>query len=156
MNRIVKMAAAAAVAFVPAQAFAATGNVIFNGTVTHTCTITVGAPGGLGVSGDFQTLSSSISGGAAGSATIAATGNGFEISVDAPTLTKPTADTTSETLTSSYSTSGATSVSGSDSSAANGLNHGNTSVTVNMSAVKGGSDVFEAGTYTGTVVLRCE
>lgn len=156
MKKYAKLAVVASIAMVPAQAFAATGNVQFNATVTHTCTITVNSAGTLGVSTNFGTLSSMQAGGAAGSATIAASGNGFDISVDAPNLSKPAADTTSETLSASYITTGATTVSGAHTDAANDLNNGTTNVSVHMAAMKSGSDVFAAGTYTGTVVLRCE
>lgn len=157
MKKFVMAAGAATIALAPINAHAVSGNVIFNGNVTHTCTITVGGTAGsLDVDAGFQTLSSSIGSGSAGTATIVATGNGFDVSVDTPTLSKPTEDTTSETLSASYSTTGASSVSGSDASVANDLSNGTTNVSVNMQAVKSGSDVFEAGAYTGTVVLRCE
>ncbi len=156
MIRYVKFAVAASFALVPAQAFSATGDIQFSATVTHTCTITVNSAGTLGVSTDFKTLASNQASGTAGTATISASGNGFDISVGAPSLSKPAADNTAETLSASYSTTGATSVSGTNSSAANDLAHGTTNVSVNMSAVKSGSDVFEAGNYTGTVVLLCE
>lgn len=156
MHNYVKFAVAASLALVPAQAFAITGDVQFNGTVTHTCTINVNNAGALGVSTDFKTLGSNQAGGAAGTATIAASGNGFDISVDAPTLSKPATDTTAESLSSSYTTTGATSVSGTNSDGSKNLANGTTNVSVNMTAVKSGSDVFEAGSYTGTVVLRCE
>lgn len=157
MKKLVMAAGAAMIALAPINAHAVTGNVIFNGTVTHTCTITIGGTAGaLDVDAGFQTLSSSIGAGTAGTATIVSTGNGFDVSVDTPTLSKPAEDTTSETLSASYSTTGVTSVTGTDASAANDLNRGATMVNVNMQAVKSGSDVFEAGAYTGTVVLRCE
>ncbi len=156
MKMLAKIAVVGALAVVPAQAFAATGNVEFNGTVTHTCTITVDSNGSLAADAGFQTLSSTIGSGTNGTATIVATGNGFDISVDTPTLSKPAADASSETLTAAYSTSGATSVSGTDSGAANDLSNGTTNVSIDMAATKSGSDVFEAGSYTGTVVLRCE
>ena len=156
MKKFVKIAVAASFAVLPVQAFAATGNVQFNATVTHTCVITVGTAGTLTASTDFKTLGSTQAGGSAGTASIAASGNGFKISVDAPSLSKPATDTTSETLTSAYTATGATSASGTNASAAAALAHGSTTVAVNMTAVKSGSNVFEAGTYTGTVVLRCE
>lgn len=130
MHNYVKFAVAASMMLVPAQAFAATGDVQFNATVTHTCTITINSAGTLGVSTDFKTLGSTQAGGAAGSATIAASGNGFDISVDTPTLSKPATDTTAEALSSSYITSGATAVSGTNASASNNLANGTTNVTV--------------------------
>ncbi len=158
MKNLVKLAGAAALVLLPVQANAVTGDVPFNGSVTHTCTITVNSSGTLGVSTDFQSLDSEEVGGAAGTATIVATGNGFDISADAPTSfdTKPVADTTSNTFAANYATTGATSIGQTSGTNVNDLNHGTTNVTVHMSADKSGADVFEAGAYSATVVLRCE
>ena len=156
MKNLIKVAGVAVLALAPMQAGAVTGNIPFNGSVTHTCVITVGPAGTITANAGFDNLSSSNAGGGAGSASVASTGNGFDISVDAPTLSKPAADVTAETLTSSYSTTGATTTSGTNATAANSLNNGTASVTIHMNAQKGGTDVFEAGAYTGQVVLRCE
>jgi len=156
MKKLVKIAVAASFAVLPVQAFATTGNIQFNATVTHTCVITVGTAGTLTASTDFTTLGSTQPGGAAGTASIASSGNGFKISVDAPSLSKPSTDTSAETLTSAYSATGSASRSRITASAPNNPANGMTNVSINMTAVKSGSNVFEAGTYTGTVVLRCE
>lgn len=158
MKNLFKAAGVAALMLAPMQAQAVTGDVPFNGNVTHTCVINVNSSGTLGVSTDFQTLGSEEAGGSAGTATIVATGNGFDISADAPTAfsTKPAADTSSNTFEANYATNGATSIGQVDGATANDLNNGTTNVIVNMSASKSGSDVFEAGAYAATVVLRCE
>ena len=158
MKNLIKAAGVAVLALAPMQAGAVTGNIPFNGSVTHTCVITVGPAGTITSNAGFTNLSSTNTGGASGSASVAATGNGFRISVDQATLpTKPAADTSADTLASSYSTGGATSTSGVHTDAVgNLLNHGTTSVSVDMSASKSGSDVYETGTYAGQVVLRCE
>lgn len=152
MKNLLKSAALAAVILAPIQANAVTADIPFNGSVTHTCVITVNSSGALGVSTNFQTLSSSIGSGTAGTATVVATGNGFDISVNAPTAftTKPTEDTTTNTFAASYNTGSG------DQTTATDLTNGRHSVDINMSASKSGSDVFEAGAYAATVVLRCE
>lgn len=153
MKNLIKSAAIAAFVLAPVHANAVTANIPFNGSVTHTCVINVGPAGALGVSSDFKTLSSSISGGNAGAATVTSTGNGFNVSVTAPTSfgTKPAADTSSNTFAASYKVD-----TGSSLTAASSLSHGEHAIAVDMSATKSGSDVFEHGTYAATVVLRCE
>lgn len=154
MNKFVKIAAAAALAIIPVEALAATGNVTFGATITHSCAIDQVVNGSLGANAGFTVLSSTVGSGTSGSARIVATGSAFDVSVGSPTLSKPAGDTSSQTLASSYSASGATTIA--TTSAANDLNNGTTNVTVDMSATKSGSDVFEAGLYTGTVVLTCQ
>ncbi len=154
MKMFAKFAAAAAIAIIPVQALADTGNVQFGATITHSCTIDQVTNGSLGANAGFNVLSSTVGSGTSGSARIVATGNAFNVSVSAPTLDKPAGDTTTETLVSSYSASGATSIA--STSSQSDLNNGTTNVTVDMSATKAGADVFEAGVYTGEVVLTCE
>lgn len=153
MKNLLKSAALAAIVLAPFNAIAETGDIPFNGSVTHTCVITVGASGALGASTNFQTLSSTIGSGSAGAASVVSTGNSFDISVNAPTSfdSKPTEDTTSNTFAANYAVD-----SGSAQSTASDLTHGTHTVAINMSATKSGSDVFEAGAYSATVVLRCE
>ena len=162
MKQLLKTAAVAAFVLVPFQAHAVTDNVIFNGTVTHTCTIAVNSGGTMVADGGFQNLGSTIGAGVAGDATISATGNTFQVSIDTPNSfdTQPAADTTGETFTGSFVATGATSASGAAAGGANSggstLNAGNTDVSVDLVAAKSGTDVFEAGAYQATVVLRCE
>jgi len=164
VKNLLKIAAAAAFVAVPMQASAVTGDVPFNGTVTHTCVINVNGGGTMVADASFQTLTSTAGvGAAAGTADIVATGNGFDVSIDVPSSfsTEPTADTTAETFNGAFSTTGATSVTGSAAGGANSgtgtdLNNGTTNVSVNLTATKAGTDVFEAGAYAATVVLRCE
>lgn len=162
MKNILKVAAAAAFVAVPMQANAVTEGVPFEGTVTSTCIINVNNGGTLVADAGFQNLSSSLAGGIAGDADIIATGNGYNVSIDVPAnfSTEPATDLTTETLSGSFSTTGASSVSGSatggNSSANQSLSNGTTDVTVNLAASKTGSDVFVAGTYEATITLRCE
>ena len=67
-------------------ALAATQNVIFNGTITPTCTLVIATNGTMTVSPDLQTLSSHNSGGSAGTVTLTTTG-GVSVSVDPVTAT---------------------------------------------------------------------
>lgn len=153
MKNLLKSAALAAFVLAPVHANAVTADIPFSGSVTHTCVITVGPSGTLGVSADFKTLSSGISGGSAGAASVVSTGSGFDVSVTAPSsfTTSPTADTSSTAFAASYTVD-----SGSSLSASSDLTNGTHAITVDMSATKSGSDVFEAGAYAATVVLRCE
>lgn len=162
VRNYLKVALATAFVAVPMQANAVTGNVPFNGTVTHTCTITVNTGGTLVSDAGFQNLASNIGAGVNGDADITATGNTFNVSIDAPAAfdSQPASDTTGESFNASYSTSGATSVTGSAAGGANSgtntLNMGTTNVDIDLVASKSGADVFEAGAYQATVVLRCE
>ncbi len=56
MKKYILAAGVAAFALAPVQASAVTGNIPFNGTVTHTCVITVGPAGALAADASFQTL----------------------------------------------------------------------------------------------------
>ncbi|TIT60898.1 MAG: hypothetical protein E5W60_17805, partial [Mesorhizobium sp.] len=62
--------AALLVACIDQTASAATGNVLFNGTITATCTITINSNGTMTVSTNLQSLSSHNAGGSAGSAQV--------------------------------------------------------------------------------------
>ena len=84
MKNALKVLAAVAV-IAPVQAYSATGNIPFNGSVTDTCVITVGSAGTIMPNTAYTVLSSKEAGGAAGTATILATGNGYSVSADAPT-----------------------------------------------------------------------
>ena len=162
MKNLLKVAAAVAFVVVPMQASAVTADIPFNGTVTHTCTINVTGGGIMVADAGFQNLSSLGAGGNAGTAEVVATGNGFDVSIDVPTAfsSEPAADLTGETFAASYTTTGATSVTGSatggNNSGAENLNNGTTNVAVDLTASKAGADVFEAGAYDAVVVLRCE
>lgn len=150
MKTLHKIAAAAVFTLAPLNAIAATGNVDFNGAVTHTCSINVTQAGSLGASTDFSNLSDSNSGGQSGAATINATGNGFDLFVDAPT--NFAGPTSADTIVASIS-GGLSDTSGTAAGA--DVPHGGANVDVHLSASKT-SGVFEAGAYSATVVLRCE
>ncbi|MEM7215561.1 MAG: hypothetical protein AAF423_08460 [Pseudomonadota bacterium] len=158
MKNLLKAIAATAFVVVPMQSIAATGDIPFNGTVNATCIVNVGANGVMTTSADLQTFGSNQAGGSAGTASVVANGGTFNMSVDPVTSfdTEPAADaTSSETFTPSYASTGATSAApGTTGSTAVGA--GTSNVTVDLVAVKGGTDVFAAGNYTATVTLRCE
>ena len=147
--------AALLVAFVDQTASATTQNVVFNGTITATCTLVVATNGTMTVSPDLQSLSSHNSGGSAGLVTLTTTG-GVSLSVDPVTLTTvPATDTTATTWTPTYSASGAHTVSETGSTTALST-PGASVVSVNLAGTKGGSNRFAAGNYQATVTLRCE
>ncbi|WP_214476219.1 hypothetical protein [Mesorhizobium sp. dw_380] len=136
-------------------AMATTQNVIFNGTVTATCTLVVATNGTMMVSPDLQSLSSHNSGGSAGTVTLTTTG-GVALSVDpVTTTTAPAADATATTWTPTYSASGAHTIV-ETGSATNLTVPGASLVSVNLAGTKGGSNRFASGNYQATVTLRCE
>lgn len=136
-------------------ASATTQNVIFNGTITPTCTLVIATNGTMTVSPDLQSLSSHNSGGSAGTVTLTTTG-GVSLSVDpVTTTTVPSADTTSTTWTPTYSAAGAHSIV--ETGAATAITTpGADLVSVNLAGTKGGSNRFANGNYQATVTLRCE
>ncbi len=155
MKNLMKASAVAAIALAPMPAMAVTGNVEFGGTVTHTCAITVNdtAVNVLALDTSRTNLSSTNTGGDSGSVTVVAGGSDFNFSVDAPSFSS--GDVSNTTSVSSYVLSGATSGSGTDSSAVVDLEDGSTNAVIDMSATKT-AGVFENGNYAATVVVRCE
>ena len=147
--------AARLVAFVDQTASATTQNVIFNGTITATCTLVVATNGTMTVSPDLQSLSSHNSGGSAGTVTLTTTG-GVSLSVDpVTTTTVPAADTTATTWTPTYAATGAHTIAETGSTTALST-PGASLVSVNLAGTKGSSNRFAAGNYQATVTLRCE
>ncbi|MDX8527908.1 hypothetical protein RFM68_25770 [Mesorhizobium sp. MSK_1335] len=147
--------AALLVACLDQSAIATTQNVIFNGTVTATCTLVVGSNGTMTVSPDLQSLSSHNSRGSAGMVTLATTG-GVSLSVDPVTLTTvPAADSTATTWTPTYLASGAHTIAETGASTALTI-PGADLVSVHLAGTKGGSNRFANGNYQATVTLRCE
>lgn len=146
----------AVAAMAPASAFAATGNIPFNGTVNATCLITVGSPGTIMPNAGFTVLGSKEAGGAQGTAAILTTGNAYKVSVDAPSAwsTAPTS-ASGTTFATEYDLSGANTASNVAGATQTTLAHGTTNVGVDLTASHP-SGSFEAGTYTATAVLRCE
>ena len=136
-------------------ALATTQNVIFNGTITATCTLLIATNGTMTVSPDLQSLSSHNSGGLAGTVTLTTTG-GVSLSVDpVTTTTAPAADVTATTWTPTYSASGAHTVA--ETGSATSLTApGASLISVNLAGTKGGSNRFASGNYQATVTVRCE
>ena len=156
MKAAVKLAGVIAV-LAPVQAFAATGNIPFNGTVSDTCIITVGSSGTITPNTAFTVLGSTQPGGAPGTATILATGSGFDVFADAPSAwgTAP-ASASSAVFATTYSLSGANTASNVAGTTGTALsNFGTTNASVNLTATLP-SGTYESGTYAATVVLRCE
>ncbi len=145
------------------SAAAATGNVVFSGSITtsNQCTITVVNDGTFGISADKMQLSSKLAGGLAAVADIRSN-HAYNISAIAvPTLTSyPVGGNTSVSLQSLYS--GVSILNGATFAERNGnvpvtLRNGlsRTRVTVNLVATRTGSP-YPVGYYEGTVTLRCE
>ena len=117
-------------------AHAVTASVNFNGAVLSTCLITIGTPGTLVANADFTELSSTGPGGLSGTATILATGTGFELSTGAPAAftTAPAGGDDNVTFTSSYSANGVTSLTDILGSVTSPLGLGLTPVDVELTA----------------------
>lgn len=146
----------AVAAMAPASAFAATGNIPFNGTVTNTCLITVGSSGTIMPNAGFTVLGSKESGGAQGTATILTTGNAYGVTVDTVSAwTSAPASAAGTTFATEYDLSGANTATNVAGGTATTLAHGTTNVGVDLTATHP-TGSFEAGTYTATAVLRCE
>ncbi len=144
-------------------AAAATGNVVFSGSITtaNQCTITVVNDGTFGLSADKMQLSSKLAGGVAAVADVRSN-HAYNISAIAvPTLTSyPVGGNTSVSLQSLYS--GVSILNGATFAEQNGtipvtLRNGlsRTRVTVNLVATRTGSP-YPVGYYQGTVTVRCE
>ncbi len=159
MKNLLKLAGAVALMTVPMHVNAATGNIPFNGSVADTCVVTVTGSGTLAASTDFSVLGSEEAGGAAGTATLLTTGSSFSLSADAPASfsSAPATGNTNVNFEANYAATGANTIAKTDGATATALTRGNTNVTINMSGTKSVSgETFEAGSYTATVVLRCE
>ena len=139
------------------QAYAATANVIFNGSIATTCTLVVVNNGTMTPGADLASLSSKNPLGVAGTVALVTTGN-VSLNVDSAVsnVQKPAEDTTTTTWTPSYgiivgahptadrTTSFAIATPGADT------------VTVHLAGTKSGADVFAPGSYQATVTVRCE
>lgn len=155
MKSLIKVAVAVAV-LAPVQANAVTGNIPFNGTIADTCAITVLSAGTIVPNAGYTVLSSTFAGGAAGTANIMATGTGWDVSADNPAaFSAAPASAAGTTFATTYDLGGATTASGVNGATTTSLNNGQTNVSVDLTATHP-SGSFEAGTYTATVVLRCE
>lgn len=155
MRSLVKVMAAVAV-LAPVQVSAATQNIPFSGTIADTCVITMGSNGTIVPNAGYNQLSSTFAGGAAGTATILATGGGQNVSATAPAaFTSDPGGTAGTTFSSTYDLSGATTATGVAGATTTNLNAGTTNVAVDLTAIHPGG-TFGAGTYTATVVLTCE
>lgn len=153
MKSFVKYAVAAGLLVAPVQAFAVTGNVIFNGDVSNTCAITIVDAGILTTNVGQTQLSSENAGGQAGTATVVATSSAYQVSVNAPAAFNAGSPAAPSTFAAKYSTTGASTYT--NATVANPLAAGTTNVSVNLAANKTAGS-FPTGTYSATVILRCE
>lgn len=147
----------------PGAAHAATGNVVFQGSITtnNSCAINVRQNGRLGISADYRTLSSKLAGGLVGIADVTAIGN-FQISATTiPSFTvAPVGGNTNTTFQSLFS--GASVLFGANFAERPGSNPVTlpfilsiTRLNIHFVATRTGSS-FPTGPYEGTVVVRCE
>lgn len=139
------------------KADAADSLVPFTALVTSTCVLTVGTPGVLGANSDFSVLSSSASGGVAGTVSALSTGTTFKVSAIAPTAFSiaPDGGNTGVTFAATYSGTGSTSIGTTPGDTQSTLATGVTLLTVNLDATKS-SGPFPGGAYTTEVTVRCE
>lgn len=143
--------------FTPGQSSAANANIPFSGTVVDSCSITLDANGVLGPRPDYQVINSRVAnGGSPGRATVFASASGFTLNYDTPSAfdSQPSADTSPETFDVRFRSVGATTFAETDVPQA--MNAGSSTVRVVLIARKAPSDTFAAGSYSATVVLRCE
>lgn len=158
MRRIARLTMVLAlVSGVNSAARAADALVPFTGLVTSTCVLTVGTPGVLGANSDFSVLSSSASGGVAGTVSALSTGTTFKVSAIAPTAFSiaPDGGNTGVTFAATYSGTGSTSIGTTPGDTQSTLATGVTLLTVNLEATKS-SGPFPGGAYTTEVTVRCE
>ena len=154
MNKFIKFAIVASGLCTPVQAFAVTGNVIFNADVNNTCVINIVDAGIMKGNVGLTQLSSETAGGQPGLATVATTSSAYSVNVNSPLAfsTFPTGGAATS-FAAKYSTTGASVYS--NQTVANPLAVGTTNVQVHLAATKA-TGSFPTGTYTATVVLRCE
>ncbi|MEO1656370.1 MAG: hypothetical protein AAFR65_01495 [Pseudomonadota bacterium] len=136
--------------------FAQTDDVIFNATVSDSCTVVADTNGTLGLNGTGTVLASTESGGSAGQATVTATNTTFNVTIDNITAftTGPADADTNTNFATTYNASGATTASGVAGATPTNLGSGITTLAVNASATKT-SGIFSAGSYSLTATVRC-
>lgn len=133
-----------------------TADVIFNATVSDSCTVIADSSGTLGLNGTSTVLASTETGGSAGQATVTASTNTYNISIDTVSgfTTGPADADTNTTFSTSYDASGATSATGVDGATPTPLGTGVTTLAVNANATKT-TGIFSSGTYALTATVRC-
>lgn len=152
------LAACAALLLLAAPAAAQTsGDVLFNGFILGSCTVTVGAAGTLELDGDGNQLSSQNPGGAPATATIVTTSIGYRVDVDPPTAftLEPAGGGTGVAYSASYSATGATILNNVLAGLLSVLGLGTTNLTIHASADRA-SGVFPPGEYQMPVTVTCD
>ena len=136
-------------------ASAVTGSVNFTGTVASVCTLVVTDPGVMKPSADLKGMSSKNGGGSPGKVTLTTTG-GVNLSVDTSvTENRPVGDLSPTIWVPSYSMAGMLAIS--DTSITTPIaSNGTGTIDVHLSGTKIGSNSFIGGSYSATVVVRCE
>lgn len=157
MHHVLKCLLMGGLVVAAGQAVAATGNVIFNGSIATTCTLTVANNGTMTAGTDLKSLSSKNALGVAGTVALLTTGN-VTLSVDSAVsnVTKPAEDTATTTWTPSYGIIVGTHPTADRTTSFPIATPGADTVTVHLAGTKSGSDVFAPGNYSATVTVRCE
>lgn len=151
MKKLVALSIAA-MAFVPVQAMAATGNLQFNSTVTNTCVINVASAGTLAPNSTFTQLSSKNTGGTPATANVTNTGPDFDLSISITSFTGP--DASSATTSAEFSGTGDNAFSATGTGVSVSLpGSGTTAVSADFTADNAAG--FSTGTYAATVTLTC-
>jgi hypothetical protein len=129
----------------------------FSGTVDSTCLITINSAGIFGTSPDFTVLGTTETNGSAGTATILATGETFQLTATAPAVftASPTGGDAGVTFASFYTATGATSAANVEGATPSTLAAGTTNLSVDLTATKAGGS-FPAGNYAAEVTVTCE
>ena len=139
----------------PNLSYGAQSNLPFRASLEESCTIEIVSDGVLARDG-LGILDSSAAGGRAGVAAIYTTGSGFQASLTAPQVfsTAP-AGTGAVTFTTTYSSSGATSIAKMPGTRSVLLGRGASSFVIDLRAVADGA-IFHQGEYEALVTVTCE
>lgn len=160
---LVALSSALVAVSLSADALSATGNVVFNGTISpnNSCSITINQNGSLAVRADYRQLSSKLSGGVAGSADVIALGN-FNLGATTPAVfavgpANANVGVTRQALFSGTNLfgGGATFAERDGSIVAPVIGLSWTRLALNFVATKTGP-AFSTGHYEALVVVRCE
>ncbi len=131
------------------------GDLLFNGFILGSCTVTVGTAGTLELDGDGDQLSSQNPGGAPATATIVTTSIGYRVDVDPPSAftLEPSGGGTGVTFSASYSATGATILNNILAGLLSILGIGTTNLSVHASADR--ASAFPPGEYQMPVTVTC-
>ncbi|WP_048646520.1 hypothetical protein [Nitratireductor soli] len=154
MNKFL-LVAGISLAAMTTSAFAASGDMQFNGDILDGCSITIDAAGTLAANAALSELSSTEAGGSSGRATILATAGGLSVSTAAPAAFSAAPGGAAATFASFYTADGVTTAGRSPGATLTALNAGTTTLEVDLVATSTGG-AFPAGAYAADVTVTCE